>query len=119
TPTASSPLRLTSPGPPTPQNTEVLLIQQKTREISHPPYWTFPKGHPEDDDASLRHTAIRELFEETGLRVEISDFLTLRDENNNEAVFTETYTNPIRKAGKEVRYWAALVKGEQEVAVQE
>jgi hypothetical protein len=33
--------------------------------------------------------------------------------------FRELYTNPIRKVGKEVRYWVGIVKGEQEVTVQE
>lgn len=30
----------------------------------------------------------------------------------------EVYTNPIRKVGKEVRYWVGVVRGEQEVRVQ-
>ena len=33
--------------------------------------------------------------------------------------FREVYTNPIRKVGKEVRYWVGVVKGEQEVTLQE
>lgn len=36
-----------------------------------------------------------------------------------EVEFREVYTNPIRKVGKEVRYWVGVVKGEQEVVMQE
>lgn len=31
------------------------------------PKWGFPKGHREEEDASVIQTAIRELYEETGL----------------------------------------------------
>lgn len=41
------------------------------------------------------------------------------DEEGNELELKESYTNPIRKVGKEVKYWVGLVKGEQEIKVQE
>lgn len=36
--------------------------------------WCIPKGHPENQESS-EQAAIREVFEETGLRAEISDYL--------------------------------------------
>lgn len=107
-PTATSNIK------PTPKTTQLLLIKQKTcLPVTNPPFWTFPKGHAEPSDVSLQHTAIRELREETGLQVDIGDILELHEE------FREVYTNPIRKVGKEVRYWVALVKGGQGLRVDE
>ncbi|KAF4637216.1 hypothetical protein G7Y89_g866 [Cudoniella acicularis] len=105
---------------PTTQNTQVLLIKQRTIYSSLPSYWTFPKGHPEYHDSSVKHTAIRELHEETNLTISLDDILTFRAQPEEAAVsFSEVYENPIRKVGKEVRYWAALVPGEQKVKIQE
>lgn len=74
------PLRMlpASTGHPTPGNTHVLLIHQKTIVPSRPYFWTFPKGHAEDGDESVRHTAVRELFEETGLWLGVEDLLVLK-----------------------------------------
>ncbi|TVY48939.1 Bis(5'-nucleosyl)-tetraphosphatase [asymmetrical] [Lachnellula occidentalis] len=113
------PLRLTSTARPSTTNTQILLIHQKTIVPSNPYFWTFPKGHAEEGDASLQHTAIREMFEETGSRVGVEDFLVFRNREGEEVEFREVYTNPIRKVGKEVRYWVGVVKGEQELVVQE
>ncbi|KFX92915.1 hypothetical protein V490_05106 [Pseudogymnoascus sp. VKM F-3557] len=44
----------------------VLLIYQR-RLHGLPPYWGFPKGHPEPEDSSEWESASRELLEETGL----------------------------------------------------
>ncbi|KAH6679656.1 NUDIX hydrolase domain-like protein [Halenospora varia] len=107
---------------PTAQNTQVLIIKQRTIHPSLPSYWTFPKGHPEYHDKSLKHTAMRELLEETGLSIFLNDFITSsspKDGEEKAISFSEVYENPIRKVGKEVRYWVAVVKGEQEVRFQE
>ncbi len=52
---------------------ELLLIHQKTLDKRNPSFWCFPKGHAERRDKSLVHTALRELEEETGLCLEVSD----------------------------------------------
>ncbi|RDW75268.1 hypothetical protein BP6252_06410 [Coleophoma cylindrospora] len=94
---------------PTRTTSQVLLIHQKTSTgpPAYPPFWCFPKGHAEASDASLEETAIRELREETGLQLSLDD-LILREEN-----FHETYVTPSRTAGKVVRYFVAVVKGEE------
>ncbi|TVY53871.1 Bis(5'-nucleosyl)-tetraphosphatase [asymmetrical], partial [Lachnellula cervina] len=113
------PLRFLTSAPPSTTNTQILLIHQKTIVPSSPYFWTFPKGHAEEGDASLQHTAVREVWEETGLRVGVEDLLVFRNGEGEEVEFREVYTNPIRKVGKEVRYWVGVVKGEQEVVMQE
>lgn len=47
----------------------ILLIYQR-RPHGLPPYWGFPKGHPEPEDRSNWESATRELLEETGLTPE-------------------------------------------------
>ncbi|KFY66884.1 hypothetical protein V496_01887 [Pseudogymnoascus sp. VKM F-4515 (FW-2607)] len=47
----------------------ILLIYQR-RPHGLPPYWGFPKGHPEPEDRSDWESATRELLEETGLAPE-------------------------------------------------
>lgn len=105
-------------------NTQVLLVHQKTARPNLACFWGFPKGHAEDGDASLEHTAIRELEEETGLAVRLSDILrpSASPDPTVEASgsFKETYVNPVRKVGKEVRYWVALVRqGDRKLRLQE
>jgi bis(5'-nucleosidyl)-tetraphosphatase len=103
---------------PTPENTQVLLIYQKTARKSIPWFWCFPKGHAERSDPSFQHAAIRELREETGLKIELFDLLSFNDAS--ESSFKEVYVNPVRNVGKEVRYWVGLVKdGESRIKVQE
>lgn len=51
----------------TKQNTKILLVKN-----SNGRYWSFPKGHIEDDE-SEQQTAIREIKEETGLDVTLFD----------------------------------------------
>lgn len=123
----------TPPPPPTTANTELLLIHQKTIWESVPPFWCFPKGHAETGDASTLHTAIRELEEETSLKVNLEDILRFnpvgqtgeiegQDAKEWDGSFSEKYINPVRKNGKEVRYWVALVgkeEGEKTIKVQE
>jgi 8-oxo-dGTP pyrophosphatase MutT (NUDIX family) len=59
------------------------------------------------------HTAIRELREETGLVVTLDDVLDLQESNGDSLDLKERYLNPVKKVGKEVRYWVVLVTGEQ------
>lgn len=83
-----------------------------------PNFWTFPKGHAEAIDTSNIETAIRELFEETGV--------TLKKERvlfEDKGGLVERYTNPTKGWIKEVRYWVALVEdsrvaGEGEKAIE-
>jgi bis(5'-nucleosidyl)-tetraphosphatase len=90
-------------------NTQVLLIQQRPVMRLHPPFWSFPKGHPECGDPSEIHTAIREVEEETGLVVK-EDGILFKDAEG----LTERYRNPVRGWVKEVRYWAGIVEGQRE-----
>ncbi len=96
---------------------DVLLIHQKTSSPKLPSFWCFPKGHPEFGDNNVLHTAIRELKEETGVEVSMEDILhfyvTGSEENKKEVEFKERYTNPIRRKGKQVRFWVAFVKSER------
>ncbi len=46
---------------------EVLLIRRSEHLKAYPGYWAFPGGRSDDDDAHEAETALRELFEETGL----------------------------------------------------
>ncbi|MEE1219148.1 MAG: NUDIX domain-containing protein [Ruminococcus sp.] len=51
----------------TKQNTKILLVKNNNGR-----YWSFPKGHIEDDE-NEQQTALREIKEETGLDVTIFD----------------------------------------------
>lgn len=51
----------------TAEGIELLLIHQYSK-IKDNTYWTFPKGHPKDDETP-HQSATRELQEETGLQV--------------------------------------------------
>jgi len=90
-------------------NTQILLIKQKPVMRSHPPFWSFPKGHPEHGDSSEIYTAIREVGEETGVVVKEEGILFKDAEG-----LTERYRNPVRGWVKEVRYWIGLVEGQRE-----
>jgi 8-oxo-dGTP pyrophosphatase MutT (NUDIX family) len=76
---------------------KVLLIQQ------HQNYWTFPKGHPENDETPI-DSAKRELKEETGLDV----MEILYDEPVKENYI---FTAKQSKIHKTVIYFLALVDG--------
>ncbi|KAF8858040.1 hypothetical protein BDZ45DRAFT_802888 [Acephala macrosclerotiorum] len=111
---------------PSTTNTHLLLISQKTLPPpGHPPgkptrtFWCFPKGHPEATDVSIQHTACRELFEETGLSISPSEIIHLYSKDGNEIQFKERYKNPIRRKGKEVTYFPALIPQPQEIKLQE
>ncbi|CAG8978012.1 hypothetical protein HYALB_00000682 [Hymenoscyphus albidus] len=117
------------------ENLEVLLIHQKTGS-KKPPFWAFPKGHPEEGDMTFLGTARREVLEETGLEVRVGDVLTfpslplstpnnppptqeppiplpstLKDQDpiTLPSTFTEVHTSPGRKRGKVVTYYVALL----------
>jgi bis(5'-nucleosidyl)-tetraphosphatase len=62
---------------PTTKNTQLLLIPQKTLLGPGTEFWCFPKGHPEDGDKDVIETAMRELFEETGLVISREDIVSL------------------------------------------
>lgn len=96
------------PGKLSTANTQVLLIKQKTVLKSHPPFWSFPKGHPEHGDISEIHTAVREAEEEMGLVVKEEGIL-FKDADG----LTERYRNPVRGWVKEVRYWIGMVEGQR------
>jgi 8-oxo-dGTP pyrophosphatase MutT (NUDIX family) len=79
-------------------NTEILLI----RHIKSG-YWSFPKGHVEEGETE-EETAIREVFEETGLNVYI------------DGGFRETVMfSPKKDYIKTVVYFVARVKAEKNV----
>jgi hypothetical protein len=102
---------------PSPSNTQILLIHQITTNPNFPRYWGFPKGHAEESDLSPKHTAVRELLEETSLRVELGDILDLKceggeegkDRGKGEDGFGDTplrqySVNPYKNIGKETKF---------------
>jgi predicted NUDIX family NTP pyrophosphohydrolase len=50
-----------------PQGLEVLLVHPSGTYNRHAP-WSIPKGLPDSDEADLEATALRETWEETGVR---------------------------------------------------
>jgi 8-oxo-dGTP pyrophosphatase MutT (NUDIX family) len=123
---------------PSPSNTQILLIHQITTNPNFPRYWGFPKGHAEESDLSPKHTAVRELEEETGLKVELGDILDLKSEGKGEVdegednevgkegegdeygdtPLRQYSVNPYKNIGKETRFWVGIVRGGQEVRLQ-
>jgi 8-oxo-dGTP pyrophosphatase MutT (NUDIX family) len=49
---------------------EVLLLRRNAKSSFVPDAWVFPGGMAEERDADLRVTAVRETFEEAGLRLD-------------------------------------------------
>jgi 8-oxo-dGTP pyrophosphatase MutT (NUDIX family) len=49
---------------------EVLLLRRNAKSSFVPDAWVFPGGMAEECDADLRVTAVRETFEEAGLRLD-------------------------------------------------
>lgn len=113
--------------PATKDNTSILLVHQK-RPPPSPPYWGFPKGHPESQDADHWATALRELHEETGLNplsvTPIKSFKSVEDTTTPPdptkpctVKFISRY--PSRKGGiKEVTYFLGCVAELDELAEQ-
>lgn len=84
---------------------QVLLVQHQAG------HWAFPKGHAEPNEQP-KQTAERELFEETGLKVQ-SYF--------NDHIFQETFF--FRNQGilikKQVEYFIAIVDGTIKIQTEE
>ena len=56
--------------PPTPtQPTRLLILQRASTEHAFPNLWEVPGGSSDLKDPTILHTAARETFEETGLRL--------------------------------------------------
>lgn len=83
----------------------LLLIQH------HSGFWGFPKGHKENDETDLA-AATRELFEETGLKID----RLLHDEP-----FVETYKFKFKGQliDKQVYYFLAEVNGSLNLQLEE
>jgi bis(5'-nucleosidyl)-tetraphosphatase len=66
-------------------------------------HWAFPKGHADPDEDGIS-TALRELFEETGIRSVTLDL---------DRIFVENYVKTARNSGrairKTVRYYLGTV----------
>ena len=77
---------------------QVLLIRHQAG------HWSFPKGHANPEE-SLQQTAERELFEETGLKVQ--NYLLSRPIQEN-----YQFTFQGESIYKTVNYFLALVQGE-------
>lgn len=75
----------------------VLLVQL------HAGHWGFPKGHPNPHETPLE-TAQRELFEETGLKVN----KLFSDQTLEESYVFKAYGDIIHK---KVKYYTAQVEG--------
>ncbi len=60
---------------------EVLLVQRGENAPRRPLQWDLPGGFMDDDDESYQHACLREVQEETGLRLK---------ENHLELAFTES-----------------------------
>ena len=48
---------------------KVLLMQRDINDKHFPGHWGVPGGGMEDEDATIEATAIREVFEEVGLKI--------------------------------------------------
>ncbi|MEX1012285.1 MAG: NUDIX domain-containing protein [Waddliaceae bacterium] len=84
---------------------KILLVQHVNG------HWSFPKGRPEPDEAPFE-TAVRELFEETGLAV---------DQWVEDQSFTEHYSfhHNGKRIKKTVKYFLASVKGDVKIQDEE
>ena len=84
---------------------EVLLVKHKAG------HWAFPKGHPEKGE-SPKETALRELFEEVGLKAVQFLFCSPLDEHYE-------FQRNGAKIIKSVTYFPAFVEGEVVVCKEE
>lgn len=77
----------------TKQNKVAMIVHDLTKEYillvkSYGGDWSFPKGSMSDFDESHRHSAIRELHEETGLIVNVDDLTLINDRINIKKIRT-------------------------------
>lgn len=80
------------------QEPKFLIIQENAG------HWGFPKGHPESNETE-KESAIRELFEETGISdIKILDIPIIKEEYD--------YNWGINEYHKTVGYFLALAKNE-------
>mgnify|MGYP001393029154 CR=1 FL=1 len=56
---------------------EKILIIRRSNVDSREGQWTIPGGHIDEEDGSIEKGAVRELFEETGLKCDASDLTFL------------------------------------------
>ncbi|MEN9958628.1 MAG: hypothetical protein RLZZ474_872 [Bacteroidota bacterium] len=59
------------------QESKIVLIKRNTYDGHHSAQMAFPGGKLDDSDASLRHTAIREVEEEIGIKLSEEDLIEL------------------------------------------
>lgn len=78
---------------------QVLLVKHSSGN-----YWAFPKGKQEIGESD-KETAFRELFEETGLNIDV----VLTEKELHEKY---TFIRDGKRYKKFVRYFPAIVKGE-------
>src|SRR3989344_3008289 len=97
------------------QKNEVLLVSLVENEI-----WTFPKGHMENGE-TLENTAVREVLEETGYKVEIAKRLsdvTYTNKENGELIRVAMFlAKPIEKLNvseeKTKSFWFEIGKAKE------
>ncbi len=65
--------------------------------------YEFPGGHGEEGEATLEEVATRELFQETGIRVEEEDLHLLGDENVKTSYTTGIFIAQIKKLPKTLK----------------
>ena len=56
---------------------EKILIIRRSNIDSREGQWTIPGGHIDEEDGSIEKGAVRELFEETGLKCDVDDLTFL------------------------------------------
>jgi len=68
-------------------NSHILMIKRSSKSTAYPGQWALPGGGFEDEDESLESCVIREVKEETGIRVWINKFLFHMDKKDRDPRF--------------------------------